>query len=297
MNIEEQIEILNTICPLERASVYSKRDVRQNFFKDIQTEIQAYLLGFYVADGSLNRKRNTIRIKVTESDKAIVDLFAKFISPDARNVVNGAFDMIGTSGKEIHVKNSAQVDITCKAIADSLEDLGYGERKTYLNLHLPKLSDDLLKHFIRGYFDGDGCFTWHAKAPNIKNREKNWRVHGAFSWVSKTRTLLDELCEHLNKFNVICNVNSKGKTAFVLSGSSKESIKNLFNYLYSDCNFYFSRKYNKFNKYVNTEVTQLIAEYRNAQEMSDRDSNNSPTSVEHPNGMKMCAELTGNCEN
>lgn len=159
MDIEKQIEILNNICPLEKGYVSSKRLVRQNFFENIQTEIQAYLLGFYVADGSLNRKRGTIRVKVTETDKAIVDLFAKYISPDARNVINDSFDMIGASGKEIHVKNSAQVDITSKILSNSLDKLGYGERKTYSDLHLPDLSPELLKHFIRGYFDGDGCFT------------------------------------------------------------------------------------------------------------------------------------------
>lgn len=46
--------------------------------------------------------------------------------------------------------------------------------------------------------------------------------------------------------------------------------------------YYLSRKFNKFNHYVNTEVTQLIVEYRNAQEMSVIESNNSPKSVEHP---------------
>ncbi len=57
------------------------------------------------------------------------------------------------------------------------------------------------------------------------------------------------------------------------------------------------RKYDKFNHFVNTEITQLIAEYRNAQKVSVSDSNNPSKSVEHPNGMNMCAELTGNCKN
>lgn len=159
MKIEKQVEILNKICPLEKGYVNSKRLVRQNFFNVIETEIQAYLLGFYLADGSLNAKRNTIRIKVTETDKAIVDIFTKYISPSARNVINNAFDMIGTSGKVIHVKKSAQVDISNKKLSESLITLGYGERKTYAELHLPKLSAELMHHFIRGYFDGDGCFT------------------------------------------------------------------------------------------------------------------------------------------
>ena len=77
----------------------------------------------------------------------------------------------------------------------------------------------------------------------------------------------------------------------------KSQLPKLFELLYKDVNFYLERKYVKFEHYVNTEITQLIAEYRNAQKVSASDSNNPSTSVEHPNGMNMCAELTGNCEN
>ena len=56
----------------------------------------------------------------------------------------------------------------------------------------------------------------------------------------------------------------------------------MYDLFYKDSYFYLSRKYDKFNHYVNTEETQLIAELRNAQEMNVSNSDNSPTSVEHP---------------
>ena len=46
--------------------------------------------------------------------------------------------------------------------------------------------------------------------------------------------------------------------------SSKKECAKIFHLLYDNSNFYLSRKYIKFNHYVNTEVTQLIGEYRNA---------------------------------
>ena len=60
-------------------------------------------------------------------------------------------------------------------------------------------------------------------------------------------------------------------------------MEKLFNLLYNDSNFYLKRKYKKFNYYVNTEVSQIITDHRNAQEMSVNESNNSPKSMEHPN--------------
>lgn len=50
---------------------------------------------------------------------------------------------------------------------------------------------------------------------------------------------------------------------YILSIPSSQ-IKKLFDLLYQDSNFYLNRKYKKFNYYANTEVSQLIAEHRNA---------------------------------
>lgn len=56
----------------------------------------------------------------------------------------------------------------------------------------------------------------------------------------------------------------KRDTMYRLKTSSKKEIKKLFHLLYDNSNFYLTRKFNKFDCYVNTEVTQLIAENRNA---------------------------------
>ena len=49
-----------------------------------------------------------------------------------------------------------------------------------------------------------------------------------------------------------------------LTSSSKENVCSFFHFLYDDSNFYLKRKFNKFNYYVNTEVSQIIADHRNA---------------------------------
>ena len=46
--------------------------------------------------------------------------------------------------------------------------------------------------------------------------------------------------------------------------SSKKEVEKIFHLLYDDSNFYMTRKFEKFNYYVNTEVSQLIADHRNA---------------------------------
>lgn len=219
--IQEQIEILDEICPLEKGYYNSKRLVRQRIFEDIKTEVQAYLLGFYVADGSFNEKRNTITVKVTEEDKEIPELYKKYISPEARFVIEKPFNMIGTTGKEIHVKSVARIDIANKRLGASLISIGYGQRKTYKELHLPKLSDDLMFHFIRGYFDGDGSFMLCVREPNVRNREKNPQIKVRVQWTSKTKTLLEEIQNFLeNMESILIYVN---KVMFFVYRYTKKS--------------------------------------------------------------------------
>lgn len=67
---------------------------------------------------------------------------------------------------------------------------------------------------------------------------------------------------------------------YILGASSQKTNKLFYHYLYDSCNYCLKRKFNKFSHYINTEKTQLITEYRNAQEMSN--NNNSPKSTDDP---------------
>ena len=66
-----------------------------------------------------------------------------------------------------------------------------------------------------------------------------------------------------------------------LCTASVKTCKKLFDYFYNNSNFFYQRKFNIFNYYVNTEVNQLITDHRNAQEVNVNESNNLPKSAEH----------------
>ena len=101
--------------------------------------------------------------------------------------------------------------------------------------------------------------------------------------VSKTSSLLTEIQKYLSENDINSQVHYlKRDDMYRLSIGSKAEIKKFGNLLYNNANFFLSRKKEKFDHYVNTEVTQLIAEYRNAQQVSASNSNNPTKSVEHP---------------
>lgn len=94
--------------------------------------------------------------------------------------------------------------------------------------------------------------------------------------------MLSDIQKVLSKNDINVNINYlKRDDMYRISTSSKSEVSKLYHYLYSDANFYLSRKFNKFSYYVNTEVSQLIADHRNAQEVNVNESNNPPTSAEH----------------
>ena len=83
MNKEEQIKFIEDNYPLYTNHT-SNRRIRHDFFSEIKTELQSYLLGFYTADGSIDEKRKTLRIHLQKCDSEIVYLYKENISPDAR---------------------------------------------------------------------------------------------------------------------------------------------------------------------------------------------------------------------
>ena len=279
MNRTQQLEFIQNNYQATKHHI-SKRQIRHKFFTDIQTEIQAYLLGLHASDGSVDETRKTFRMSVSEQDVETINLYKTFISNNAKIYRYEGGVVHGRKNKIYKQPPFISIDITSSELVKSLVDLGFGYKKTYCELHLPKINQELIKHFIRGYFDGDGCITcWYVGAKG--NRKE--RVRAKFDVVSKTKSILQEIQNIFRLEGIKTQINYlKRDDMYRLCTSSKTQIIKIFNYLYSDSNFYLSRKYNKFYHYVNTEVTQLITEYRNAQKVSVNESNNPSKSVEHP---------------
>ena len=277
MNKKEQLKFIEDNYPFSTNHI-SNRRIRHDIFSKIETELQAYLLGFYAADGNINEKRKTFRIHLQKQDSELVYLYKDIISPDARTFTVDEHKTTGRNGKEITAHESFGVDITSAKICNDLVKLGIGYNKSYSDLHIPEMSEELIRHFIRGYFDGDGCITvWLSQ-----EKGKSDRVRGKFDICSKSASILNEFIKFFATHDIKINLNYlKRDDMYRMSTSSKKELEKIYNILYKDVNFYLSRKFNKFHHYVNTEVTQLIAEYRNAQEVNVNESNNPPKSVEH----------------
>lgn len=252
-------DLLNTICPLEKTGKGIK-NIRHRFFHSIETEIQAYLLGFIAADGSIDEKRNTLSIHVSAKDIEIPQLFQKWVSPES-SIESYVGNTFNSRGKTYTSKDSVRINITSKQLISDLKNLGITQAKTWRELHIPNIDESLIKHFIRGYFDGDGCFSMSVRKPNAKNREKNYRVSAQVEIYCKRDEILKDVRAFiLKELGVEMRIYYIDRdNMFKIRTSKSDDIKSLFSYIY-DGSVYLNRKFSKFSYYVNTEVSQIISD-------------------------------------
>ena len=112
--------------------------INEDFFKYWNKEM-AYIFGFWVADGCMT---NGNSISFANNDLEIIQLI-KFLL-DSKHKIN-------------NYNNSFKLEFRNNVIYDNLLKLGGTPRKS-LTIQFPEVPDECLSHFIRGEFDGDGCF-------------------------------------------------------------------------------------------------------------------------------------------
>lgn len=255
-------EYLNKHYPLYTNHV-SKREIRHDFFKNIDTELHAYLLGLIMSDGSIDDKRATLSHTVNEKDKELLDYYRiicpkaytqEFIPKPSKGIRDDKM-IVGTK--------SIRLAIASVILIEDLHKLGVEQNKTYKEQNIPKqIPNKYIYHFIRGYFDGDGSFS--GSVVQDKNRP-NPRVRMQFQIDSKTRTILEDIKLFFDNSGINTNIyECKRDNMYRLASHSVTECRKIYHLLYDNSHCFLKRKFNKFDYYVNTEVSQIIADHCNA---------------------------------
>lgn len=102
-------------------------------------------------------------------------------------------------------------------------------------------------------------------------------------FIKRHEILEDIRCFINSKLNVDFRISYVDRDdMYRVSTSKRNSVIAVYHLFYDNAKFYLKRKFDKYNYYVNTEITQIINEYCNAQEVNVNESNNPPKSSEHP---------------
>lgn len=121
----------------------------ENYFNEWSVEM-AYFLGFIAADGhitSYDNKQNYIIINIVKDDEEVLERFKNSIS---------------YTGKIIYLnKKNGQIQsclrVCSNKLTEQLKSHSLNSKKTYSLNWLNHIPDQYINHFMRGYFDGDGC--------------------------------------------------------------------------------------------------------------------------------------------
>jgi len=134
--------------PGERNRIYA---LNPHKFDVIDNEHAAYWLGFLMADGCIAKRSLTIKLRGDDFHhlQRLLD-FLESEAPIHHSVVRGRY-------------KSAAIDVTHKHLANRLKQLGITTGRPYPLRPTKFLCKGTKRHFIRGFWDGDGCA---AKNPN-----------------------------------------------------------------------------------------------------------------------------------
>jgi hypothetical protein len=203
----------------------------EHYFDVIDNQDKAYWLGFFAADGYNHLSKGCIEFRLHNKDREILNKFKTSIQ----------------SNNPIWLYKSAYCNITLysKHLCGTLASYGLGQAKTY-TLTIPKLNNELMRHFIRGYFDGDGCFSVIPR----KDRRTESKIY-QFNITGMSGPLL------IIQKHLVDNIGIKllplktrvSTIAVTLHYNGRSVCKRILDYLYKDSNLYLERKYNKYIKY------------------------------------------------
>lgn len=210
-----------------RPTGYKSR-TNQALFKEITSEIEAYTLGLITADGSVD-KNYLIRIFLTEADNYILkDINARLLN----NTGNIATDLKEKSNPV------SRLTFCGKEICKNLANYGVVPAKSDFLTNICILPENLMPHYIRGLFDGDGVAS--------KNKQ-----YVRIGFCAKRKEFVESyqsfLCDKLHmRKNKIFNTGG----CYQCSWGSKSDVQKFYNYIYKDATIFLGRKRNKLFTYL-----------------------------------------------
>lgn len=201
----------------------------------IDTQEKAYLLGQIYGDGNNNCKPKGFRVMLASiiDDKPLYQRLAEL------------FPFFKVVPFPSHPKVTYLVCM-CKQLCLDLEVLGMSSPKTPKDatgeFHFPNLREDLLPHFIRGYFDADGA----VYLPKRIRSRNNLRIEFSCATPNFLKRIQEELKKHDIEFTWYERDkkagNGKYYHSYTILSSNQEISKKFADFIYKDATIYLDRK-------------------------------------------------------
>ncbi len=223
--------ILNGSAIEFRDNKKRKFKLRENYFEIIDNPKKAYFLGFLFADGYILKDGYTSGITLANTDRNTLEILSQEIygSPLA------VYDI-----KKMQTNKTPQSRLVFKSreFQKHLLDKNLVHNKSLILTPPKNIPNHLIKYFILGYFDGDGCFS----KPTLS--------------IVSTKIFCEWIGEFLLTNKVISHyrlVTTKNLITHRILIWRRADIASIYKYFYEDNNFtqFLDRKRQKMFDYLN----------------------------------------------
>lgn len=205
--------------------LYKKPKYLPYHLTKIESKEVAYMLGFIIADSSINNE--VVEISIAIKDSELMELFSLLLGINPHKDLT----LVQEKGRFPRIRLVRKITGINKFIG--------GSKKKDRNV--PIIQRDLEVYLIRGIFDADGSITWGYR----KDRDRTWHK------VSFTSSLgiLTSVQKVLYKIGISTIVRPKtNEDCYVLEFANREDILKFYNYLYADKSFIpLKRKFDNYN--------------------------------------------------
>lgn len=214
-----------------------------HYFDEINTEEKAYWLGFLSADGWINKNdKSNAGVTGIELQYGDINHLKKFNKSIKGNYQITDRWRVCELSKNTEKKNHmCCIRIFSLTMYNSLVEKGFTKNKSF-DCHIPPLKQDLIKHYIRGYFDGNGCFTFTD-------------ISFCINFLTASKILNDDIVRILETVNFHYTENTYttefGTTMYVININRQNDKLNFLDWIYKDSTIYLDRKYKKYLKVKN----------------------------------------------
>lgn len=207
--------------------------IKEDYWDDIDTQNKAYFLGFLFADGNNSSSKNTIRLSLKEDDREILEKLRieigsnrplRFLSSEQKRQKDVGYNY----------KDQYALEVFNKHWCERLTELGCVPNKSLI-LRFPNyLDENLIPHFIRGYFDGDGCIV------NLSNGGHNINLTSTKDFCV---AIQEVVLQTLGIKSYLYPASNNNGITTVWELRKKDDIKTFLDWIYQDAELYLERKH------------------------------------------------------
>lgn len=228
-----------------------KYNVNDSYFDKIDSECKAYWLGFLYADGYVLNSQDKIGLSLSISDREHLEKFA--------NEIKFTGEVKDYEEKQGYAKGKmySRILISSKQMKQSLIANGVLEKKTSI-LKFPtreQVPVNLIWHFIRGYFDGDGSLT-HSHVQ--KNGMRNYciKITGTYDMIQNIQRIFQTNVKEEQRYPKR-NIDNYSITI----GGNKQVFR-ILKSLYHEATIYLERKHNRYKQFLTSSMANTAEDHR-----------------------------------